>query len=200
MAKQRIYELARTLGLKSKEVLTRAQELGIAARTASSGLEEDEAALVTLSFEEGSVATEAVAAEPAEETAPVEEPSPAAEPSGEGRKGVAAARAGWASLGVESLVSDLAGLDVPSGVQGTSLRPILANPAAEVKMGALSFHHGTALRAADWAYMRYNDGTEELYDMQSDPKQFHNLAAIAEYQGQLTKMRARMAARLAALE
>jgi translation initiation factor IF-2 len=83
LAKQRIYELARTLGLESKEVLTRAQELGIAAKTASSGLEEDEAALVTLSFEEGSVATEAVAAEPAEETAPAEEPSPAAEPSGE---------------------------------------------------------------------------------------------------------------------
>ncbi len=52
MAKQRIYELARIMGLESKEVLARAQELGLDVKTASSGLEEDEAALVTLSFEE----------------------------------------------------------------------------------------------------------------------------------------------------
>jgi len=52
LAKQRIYELARIMGLESKEVLARAQELGLDVKTASSGLEEDEAALVTLSFEE----------------------------------------------------------------------------------------------------------------------------------------------------
>ena len=52
MAKQRVYELARDLGLESKEVLARAQELGIEVKTASSGLDEDAAALVRLSFDE----------------------------------------------------------------------------------------------------------------------------------------------------
>jgi translation initiation factor IF-2 len=52
LAKQRIYELARTLELESKVVLARAQELGLDVKTASSGLEEDEAALVTLSLQE----------------------------------------------------------------------------------------------------------------------------------------------------
>ena len=50
MAKQRIYELARALDLESKDVLAAAQELGFEVKTASSGLEEDEAALVAKSL------------------------------------------------------------------------------------------------------------------------------------------------------
>jgi iduronate 2-sulfatase len=37
-------------------------------------------------------------------------------------------------------------------------------------------NNGHLLRTEGWAYMRYNDGSEELYDMKKDPKQFHNLA------------------------
>ena len=48
----RVYELARDLGLESKEVLERAIELGIEVKTASSGLDEDAVALVRLSYEE----------------------------------------------------------------------------------------------------------------------------------------------------
>ncbi len=52
MAKQRVYELARDLGLESKDVLERAQELGVEVKTASSGLDEDSVALVRLSYTE----------------------------------------------------------------------------------------------------------------------------------------------------
>ena len=52
MAKQRVYELARDLGLESKDVLERAQELGVEVKTASSGLDEDSVALVRMSYEE----------------------------------------------------------------------------------------------------------------------------------------------------
>jgi len=52
VAKQRVYELARDLGLESKDVLERAQELGVEVKTASSGLDEDSAALVRLSYTE----------------------------------------------------------------------------------------------------------------------------------------------------
>jgi translation initiation factor IF-2 len=48
----RVYELARELGLESKEVLERAVELGIDAKTASSGLDDDSAALIKMSYEE----------------------------------------------------------------------------------------------------------------------------------------------------
>jgi translation initiation factor IF-2 len=51
VAKQRIYELARALDLESKEVLARAQELGFEVKTASSSLDEVDAAMVAKSFE-----------------------------------------------------------------------------------------------------------------------------------------------------
>ena len=70
MAKQRVYELARDLGLESKDVLTRAQELGIEVKTASSGLDEDAVALVRLSYDDTAVAAEEAA--PAEVEAEVE--------------------------------------------------------------------------------------------------------------------------------
>jgi translation initiation factor IF-2 len=51
VAKVRIYELARELGLESKDVLERAQSLGLEVKTASSGLDEDGVALVRTSFD-----------------------------------------------------------------------------------------------------------------------------------------------------
>jgi translation initiation factor IF-2 len=82
LAKTRVYELAKELGLESKVVLARAQELGIEVKTASSGLDEDGVAVVKLSFQE---AAEPAAPEraPAVEEAAVEEPvaeAAAAEP------------------------------------------------------------------------------------------------------------------------
>jgi translation initiation factor IF-2 len=87
MAEQRIYELARTLGLESKEVLTRAQELGYEVKTASSGLEEDEASVLAKSFapstdaepeseseEDAESAAETAEAEVSEEPVVEEEP------------------------------------------------------------------------------------------------------------------------------
>ena len=32
------------------------------------------------------------------------------------------------------------------------------------------------MRTEKWAYMKYKDGAEELYDMKNDPKQFKNLS------------------------
>ncbi len=47
-----MYELARDLGLDSKDVLARAQELDIEVKTASSGMDEDATALVRMSFDD----------------------------------------------------------------------------------------------------------------------------------------------------
>jgi len=52
VAKVRIYELARDLGLESKDVLERAQSLDLEVKTASSGLDEDAVTLVRASFED----------------------------------------------------------------------------------------------------------------------------------------------------
>ncbi len=52
MAKLRVYELARELGVESKEVLERARDLGIEVKTASSGVDEEGAELIRLAFAE----------------------------------------------------------------------------------------------------------------------------------------------------
>jgi len=75
-------------------------------------------------------------------------------------------------------LSAAAGLKTPEGLHGTSLLPILRDPAARVKDSALSIHSsGTSMRTANWAYTRYKDGSEELYDMKNDPGQFTNRAS-----------------------
>ncbi len=74
MAKTRIYELARELGLESKDVLARAQELGLEVKTASSSVDEDEAGLLKLSYQEesGDQPAEAATEEPTEVEAEVD--------------------------------------------------------------------------------------------------------------------------------
>lgn len=63
MGKTRVYELARDLGFESKDVLARAQELGIEVKTASSGLDEDAAALVRMSYDDSSATPEPTSVE-----------------------------------------------------------------------------------------------------------------------------------------
>ena len=94
-------------------------------------------------------------------------------------------------------VAELTGMSVSQQVQGTSLVPILSDPTANVKQGALSFQKGTALREKEFAYMRYNDGSEELYEMQRDPHQFQNLAAHPDYQKTRQEMSSRLDRRMA---
>lgn len=96
-------------------------------------------------------------------------------------------------------LSDLAGLQIPEAVQGSSLVPILKDPAAIVKTGALSLHSGHCLRTADWAYMRHRDKTEELYDMVNDPEQFTNLVSDKQHGDNLKRMRESLDTRLKAI-
>ena len=95
-------------------------------------------------------------------------------------------------------LSELAGLPVPVEVQGKSFVPVLEDPSASFRKGALSIipHKGIALRTKDHAYMRYRDGTEELYDMLKDPKQFTNQADNPEYSVKLEQLRRQLDARL----
>lgn len=75
--KIRIYELARQLGLESKDVLEQALELGLDVKTASSSLEGSDAELVRLAF---APEEEGIAEEPAVEEST---PQPQAEPEPE---------------------------------------------------------------------------------------------------------------------
>jgi iduronate 2-sulfatase len=84
---------------------------------------------------------------------------------------------------------ELTGLGAPRKTQGESLAPILRDPAATVKSGAISFTRaGHSWRTKDWAYMRYRDGSEELYDMKNDPGQITNLTGDPQYAANLKQM------------
>jgi translation initiation factor IF-2 len=77
LGKKRVYELARELGLESRDVLERAQSLGIEVKTASSGLDEAAEAEVRATF----AATTAPEPEPGPEPAAEPEPQPDFEPA-----------------------------------------------------------------------------------------------------------------------
>ena len=67
---------------------------------------------------------------------------------------------------------------------GISLKPLLQNPSADWSRPAITeYKRGNASARSDrYRYIRYHDGGEELYDHQSDPNEWHNLAASETHQ------------------
>ena len=78
---------------------------------------------------------------------------------------------------------------IPKSVLGKSLLPTLRDPTISPRTNALSLNRGShSLRTDRWAYMKYKNGDEELYDMIKDPAQFSNLAKKKEYQATKTQL------------
>jgi arylsulfatase A-like enzyme len=73
---------------------------------------------------------------------------------------------------------DLCGIAKPSHVEGPSIRPLLTNPSAPWDSPAIStyLYMNHAVRTERWRYIRYADGSEELYDEFADPYEWTNLA------------------------
>ena len=74
-------------------------------------------------------------------------------------------------------ILDYAGVAAPHQLAGRSVRPLLENPRApwpHAAMTTFSDHH--ALRTDRYRYIRYVDGSEELYDHENDPEEWTNLA------------------------
>jgi arylsulfatase A-like enzyme len=88
-------------------------------------------------------------------------------------------------LDVYPTLIDLCGLGARGGLEGHSLTPQLADASAERPWPAITTHnkdnHG--VRSERWRYIRYADGSEELYDMENDPNEWTNLAGDPEYAG-----------------
>ena len=96
-------------------------------------------------------------------------------------------------------LAEWAELPIPESAQGKSLYPVLRDPVAKVRASALSLgSKGYAFRTSDWAYIRYQDQTEELYDMRNDLEQFHNLALDSRQSGRIARLRLELASRLRA--
>ncbi len=74
---------------------------------------------------------------------------------------------------------ELAALPSDDKCDGVSIVPLLKDPGASwdrpAVMTYLKDNH--AVRSDRWRYIRYADGTEELYDHRNDPKEWRNLAS-----------------------
>ena len=75
-------------------------------------------------------------------------------------------------------LAELCDLEPPSDLQGESFKRLLVNPEGSWKRPALTTTNegNHSVRSDRWRYIRYSDGSEELYDHDNDPNEWHNLA------------------------
>ena len=73
-------------------------------------------------------------------------------------------------------LADLVGLELPKNqIEGRALTPLLSEPGREWPFPSGYMNH--AVRNRHWRYIRYQDGSEELYD----PREWTNLAHDPAY-------------------
>ncbi|MGI9240252.1 MAG: sulfatase-like hydrolase/transferase, partial [Verrucomicrobiales bacterium] len=79
-------------------------------------------------------------------------------------------------------LADLAGLAKPDHLDGHTLLPLLKTPDAPRKIPALSSYQGhMTVRTDRYRYIRYTDGSTELYDRSKDPREWVNQTSNPEY-------------------
>jgi len=108
------------------------------------------------------------------------------------------------NIDVAPTILDLAGIPIPSSMQGRSLKPLLADqktpwrPSFFYKYYKEAWLPGIptieAVRTTDWKYIRTPelDDIDELYDLKNDPHEMKNLASDPAYKEQLDKMKAEL--------
>jgi len=94
-------------------------------------------------------------------------------------------------LDIYPTLSDLCGLPPRTDLEGISLVPQLRNPEAKRERPAICSHnrgnHG--IRSEHWRYIRYADGSQELYDLRKDPNEWTNLADDPQHAGVIAEHR-----------
>jgi arylsulfatase A-like enzyme len=96
-------------------------------------------------------------------------------------------------LSIYPTLIELCGVPSNPKLEGVSLRPLLENADAPWEHVAISTlgQNNHAVRDKRWRYIQYADGSAELYDHQTDPNEWNNLAAT-----KLSPSHAKVAARL----
>ncbi|MCF2948889.1 sulfatase [Paraglaciecola aquimarina] len=77
----------------------------------------------------------------------------------------------------------ICGLPANPLTEGQDITPLLAKPDADWQHAAVSTFgpNNHAVKTDRYRYIRYEDGSEELYDHETDPNEWHNLADDKKY-------------------
>ena len=77
---------------------------------------------------------------------------------------------------------DLAAIPAPESLDGRSFVPLLKDPTGSGKPGAFCRGaNGRTVRTLRWRYIERGDGSQELYDHDDDPTEYHNVADRPEH-------------------
>ncbi len=98
-------------------------------------------------------------------------------------------------------IGDLAGLSLPAGLQGRSLKPLLKDPNArwdhpaftQVRRGGpKDWFMGYTVRTEQWRYTEWDDGKQgtQLYDEVKDPGEMRNLASDPKHATVVAELKA----------
>ncbi len=89
---------------------------------------------------------------------------------------------------------ELCGLPARGANEGSSLVPLLDDPNSDWRFSTITTYGRAnhSIRSARYRFMRYEDGSEELYDHQADPHGFVNLATSKEHQEVVRQHRAEL--------
>lgn len=100
-------------------------------------------------------------------------------------------------------ISNLCGLEIPDRIQGKDISPMLDDPSTIVHDAAFSVNgKGFLLREDRFAYIQYREdgsGGAELFDMQEDPRQIHNLANSPKHSKLVSAFQKKMKDKLAVI-
>jgi arylsulfatase A-like enzyme len=107
------------------------------------------------------------------------------------------------NIDIAPTILDWAGVPIPQSMQGRSLRPWVEGQNIHGWRRDFFYEHHTlpklipsseGVRTERWSYIRWlaqEPVIEELYDVQADPRQEHNLAGNAKYHATLEELRRR---------
>jgi arylsulfatase A-like enzyme len=94
-------------------------------------------------------------------------------------------------LDIYPTLLELTGLEADPGHEGNSLVPLLRDAEADWPHYArTSFGPGNyAIVSEGYRFIQYNDGSEEFYDLASDPHEWYNVASDPKYASLMDKHR-----------
>jgi iduronate 2-sulfatase len=104
------------------------------------------------------------------------------------------------TIDIYPTLAELCGLSAPANLAGASLRPLLDDPRhawnrpafTQVQRGSFP---GRSVRTERWRYTEWDHGRKgaELYDHDSDPREFENLASSPKYAAVVGELRGLLA-------